>query len=78
MGSLPHPPENVRADQIDVANPADPEPISIKFFVEFLDSFGLFSIQILGAISLSNIAPEIMNRKQAQKNRKIDRNFLLR
>jgi len=47
--------------------------ISIKFFVEFLDYFGRFSISKLGGpYTVVDIVPQVLNRKSAQKNRKID------
>jgi len=48
------------------------EPIPLKFFVDFWDYFGRFSIKISGVIYSGDITPEILSRKSAQKNPKID------
>jgi hypothetical protein len=48
------------------------EPVLTKFFVDFLDYFGLFSIQRPGVIYFCRYDPWHLNQKLAQKNQKID------
>jgi len=42
---------------------------------DFWDYFGRFSIKISGVIYSGDITPEILSRKSAQKNPKIDEKF---
>jgi len=51
------------------------EPIPVKFFVDFWDYFGHFSIKISGVIYSGGITPETLSRKLAQKNPKINEKF---
>jgi len=49
------------------------EGVADLIFVEFLDYFGRFSTSKLGGpYTIVDIAPQVLNRKSAQKNRKID------
>ena len=49
--------------------------VDIKFFAEFLDDFGRFSIQILGAIFESDIAPKIWIEKRLKSTEKSAETF---
>jgi hypothetical protein len=51
------------------------ETIPLKFFVDFWDYFGLFSIQIRGAISTFVYCPPNLNRKWAKIIPEIDEKF---